>query len=41
MAGREIGKALGDFSGRLAAAAKQVKDGAPGGIGEGLERDFR
>ena len=30
----------GDFSGGLAAAAKQIEDGAAGGIGQGLEGGF-
>jgi hypothetical protein len=31
------GKGLGDFSGRLAAAAQKIKHRAAGGVGEGLE----
>jgi hypothetical protein len=34
-------KGLGDFSGGLATAAKEVEDGAAGGIGKGLEGGFR
>ena len=35
------GKSLGDLSGGLAAAAKQVEDRTPRGVGEGLESGFR
>ena len=35
------GKGLGDLSGRLAACAEQVENGAPRGIGKRVESSFR
>lgn len=35
------GEGAGDLSGGLAAAAKQIKDGAAGRVGEGLEGGLR
>jgi hypothetical protein len=34
------GKGLGNFTGRLAAAAEQIEDGTAGGVGQSLESGF-